>query len=262
MQGFFHYGPLAAGRRLIGAGGGSLSGGAGAARIHEGVVWSNRDRRTLLDKLSGFALGFCMGRAVDGGGRRLLRRRKVARALLACGHHLVTRVRSNGVAYLPPPAPKGPRRGRPALYGMKNQAPGLVLRQKKKFLKAPSPVYGETGVVLRYYTFDLIWRPFGPAGALCLVIHPTRGRLVLLSTDLTLEGLEIIRLYGWRFKNRSQLQAGHPTPSALTPTTSGCRTWTRSGAGDGAQHTHRQFKRLPQHFAANWPLTSATSSWA
>ena len=28
-----------------------------AARIHEGVVWSNRDRRTLLDKLSALLLG-------------------------------------------------------------------------------------------------------------------------------------------------------------------------------------------------------------
>ena len=31
-----------------------------AARIHEGVVWSNRDRRTLLDKLSGLLLA-CPG---------------------------------------------------------------------------------------------------------------------------------------------------------------------------------------------------------
>jgi integrase len=32
------------------------------------------------------------------------------------------------------------------------------------------------------------------------VSHPTRGNLVLLCTDLTLPLLEIIRLYGWRFK--------------------------------------------------------------
>ena len=48
-----------------------------AARIHEGVVWSNRDRRTLLDKLGALLLGFGLGQAVDGRGRRLLRRRQV-----------------------------------------------------------------------------------------------------------------------------------------------------------------------------------------
>ena len=32
------------------------------------------------------------------------------------------------------------------------------------------------------------------------VSHPTRGNVILLCTDLTLHALEIIRLYGWRFK--------------------------------------------------------------
>src|SRR5881628_3614955 len=35
-----------------------------AARIHEGVVWSARDRRTLLDKLSGLLLGLKWTRAL------------------------------------------------------------------------------------------------------------------------------------------------------------------------------------------------------
>src|SRR5271165_4688719 len=170
-----------------------------AARIHEGVVWSNRDRRTLLDKLSTLLLGLAWEEPLTVVADAYYAAGKFARALLAYGHHLVTRVRSNGVAYLPPPAPKGPRRGRPALYGMKTRLRDWF-SGKKKFLKAPSPVYGETGVVLRYYTFDLIWRPLGKLVRFVWVIHPTRGRLVLLCTDLTLEPLDIIRLYGWRFK--------------------------------------------------------------
>ena len=35
-----------------------------AARIHEGVVWSNRDRRTLLDKLGVLLLGLPWEQAV------------------------------------------------------------------------------------------------------------------------------------------------------------------------------------------------------
>ncbi len=33
-----------------------------------------------------------------------------------------------------------------------------------------------------------------------LVDHPTRGRIILLSTDLTMEAQEIILLYSLRFK--------------------------------------------------------------
>ena len=35
-----------------------------AARIHEGVVWSNRDRRTLLDKLATLLVGLPWDQAV------------------------------------------------------------------------------------------------------------------------------------------------------------------------------------------------------
>lgn len=45
-----------AGHRLAGASGRGLSGRAVAARIHEGIVWCARDRRTLLDKLSALLL--------------------------------------------------------------------------------------------------------------------------------------------------------------------------------------------------------------
>jgi hypothetical protein len=60
-----------------------------------------------------------------------------------------------------------------------------------QFTKAPSPVYGEAGVTLRYYTFDLLWHTLGRLVRFVWVIHSTRGRLVLLCTDLTMDPLEI-----------------------------------------------------------------------
>jgi hypothetical protein len=40
-----------------------------------------------------------------------------------------------------------------------------------QFTKAPSPVYGEAGVTLRYYTFDLLWHTLGRMVRFVWVIH-------------------------------------------------------------------------------------------
>ena len=47
---------------------------------------------------------------------------------------------------------------------------------------------------------DLLWRPVGLMVRFVMVIHPTRGRSILMSTDTSLHAIEIIRLYGLRFK--------------------------------------------------------------
>ena len=100
---------------------------------------------------------------------------------------------------------------------------GIGSASKIAFTKAPSPVYGESGVTLRYYTFDLFWRPLGRLVRFVWVIHPSRGRLVLLCTDLTLPPLDIIRLYGWRFKIEVSFKQAIHTLGAYAYI-SGCRT--------------------------------------
>jgi hypothetical protein len=171
-----------------------------AARIHEGIVWSARDRRTLLDKLSRLLLGLEGGGPLTVVADAYYAAAKFARSLLEQGHHLVTRVRSNAVAYFPPPGRRSrPRRGRPRRYGHKTQLRSWF-RYRKQFTRALSPVYGESGITLCYESQDLLWRPLGQLVRFVWVSHPTRGDLILLCTDLTLEPLEIIRLYGWRFK--------------------------------------------------------------
>jgi hypothetical protein len=172
-----------------------------AARIHEGIVWSARDRRTLLDKLSALLLGLHWGSPLTLVADAYYAAAKFARSLLAQGHHLVTRVRSNAVAYFPPSPRRSrkPRRGRRRLYGAKTHLRDWF-RYRQQFAQAPSPVYGESGITLRYLSHDLLWRPLGQLVRFVWVSHPTRGNLILLCTDLSLDALEIIRLYGWRFK--------------------------------------------------------------
>ena len=157
-----------------------------AVRIHEGLVWSNRDKRSLLDKMLGLldilaieAPFYFVADAYYAAG-------KMVSGLLEQGNHLVTRVKSNAVAYAPAPPKKGRKtRGRPKIYGKKTKL---------------SPVYGECNVTLRYRVRDLLWRPAGRLVRFVAVIHPTRGACILMCTDTSLSAVDIIRLYGLRFK--------------------------------------------------------------
>src|ERR1035437_7083707 len=83
---------------------------------------------------------------------------KFIHQLLANGHQLLTRAKSNAVAYLPVPTPELRRRGRPRIYGEKVRLKELA-QDDAAFTSAPSPVYGENNVTLRYRWLDLIWRP-------------------------------------------------------------------------------------------------------
>jgi hypothetical protein len=53
--------------------------------------------------------------------------------------------------------------------------------------EALSPVYGEDKVMLRYRVCDLLWRPAGELVRFVAVIYPTRGPLLLMRTDLSLD---------------------------------------------------------------------------
>ena len=52
----------------------------------------------------------------------------------------------------------------------------------------------------QYRVRDLLWRPAGRLVRFVAVIHPTRGACLLMCTDLSLSAIDIIRLYGLRFK--------------------------------------------------------------
>ena len=170
-----------------------------AVRIHEGVVWSNRDRRTLLDKMLALLGIVDIAEPCYFVADAYYAARKIVTGLLEQNNHLVTRMKSNAVAYTAHQQ-RGPRkRGRPRVYGRKLKLKSL-LEDPKGLQQANSPVYGERQVVIQYKVRDLLWRPAGRLVRFVAVIHPTRGSCLLMCTDTSLAAIEIIRLYGLRFK--------------------------------------------------------------
>ena len=170
-----------------------------AMRIHEGLVWSNRDRRTLLDKMLTLLGIVDIGQAFYFVADAYYASGKIINGLLDQNNHLVTRAKSNAVAYAPHVQHGPKKRGRPRIYAQKISLNSLF-KDKQALHEAPSPVYGEKNVTLQYRTCDLMWRPAARIVRFVAVIHPTRGRCLLMCTATTLSTLEIIRLYGLRFK--------------------------------------------------------------
>ena len=170
-----------------------------ACRIHEGVVFSNRDHRSLLDKLvlmvNALTLTVPFYLVAD----TYYAAATIIRPLLTVGQHLITSVRSNAVAYEAAPPPATIHKGRPRLYGGKIKLKTLFDDQTA-FIEASSPIYGEKNVSLRYRLVELYWKPAGHLVRFVLVIHPDRGRKILLSTDRSLAALQIIEIFGVRFK--------------------------------------------------------------
>jgi hypothetical protein len=170
------------------------------ARIHEGLVFTNRDKRTLPRKFLSLVESLGISEPVYLVADAYYACRTIALGLAASGSHLLSRLRKNAVAYLPVPTVEGKRkRGRPRLYGLKIGLSSLF-DTLEGWTEAQSPVYGENAVRIRYLSIDLIWRPIRRLARFVLVEHPHRGRIMLLCTDLTLAPIEIIRLYGLRFK--------------------------------------------------------------
>src|SRR4029077_7463285 len=104
------------------------------------------------------------------------------------------------VAYAPAPRKKGRKTsGRPKTYGKRIKLKSL-LANIKSMQQVASPVYGERNVTLCYRVCDLLWRPAGRLVGFVGVVHPHRGLCFPIGTAPSLSAIDIIRLYGLRFK--------------------------------------------------------------
>jgi hypothetical protein len=88
-----------------------------AVRIHEGLVWSNRDRRPLLDKMLALLSIAAVEQPFYFVADADYAAHNIVAGLLKQNNHLLTRMKSNAVAYTTYQQ-QGPRkRGRPRVYG-------------------------------------------------------------------------------------------------------------------------------------------------
>jgi hypothetical protein len=168
-------------------------------RIHEGIVFSNRQTKSLLDKMIDLVRSLTIPMPFYLALDAYYASQGIVHGLLYSGNHLITQVRKNAVAYWPAPPNSEKRRGRKRKYGAKVKLKTLF-QDLSNFLEATSPAYGETQVTIRYRTLDLLWRPVGITVRFLLVIHPQHGWKIFLTTDLSLPPLDILRIYGFRFK--------------------------------------------------------------
>ena len=111
--------------------------------------------------------------------------------------HVVTRAKSNVVAYKDPP-PKTGRPGRPRKYGAKLCLMGLFESMAEQFEQTTITLYGQCKDV-SFLCMDLIWRPIGEKVRFVLVLDGSE-RFILMCSDLDLLPYDIIRAYSYRFK--------------------------------------------------------------
>lgn len=172
-----------------------------SARIHEGLVFSNRDHRTLLDKMNAMV---ALTMATERQKFLLVADAYYSSAALLDSMSdqdgaMLVRVRNNVVGYMPAEVSKSPSRGRPKKYGDHVQIFDLFETKAADFQTIPSPIRDEEGIETQYLVVDLLWKQLKSKVRFILSKHPTRGKCILMTNDWGLPPADAIRIYHARF---------------------------------------------------------------
>jgi len=155
-----------------------------AAMAVDATSFLNEKCLIVLDAYFSVGPVFCiLKQAIGAGGERLI--------------HIVTRAKSNVVAYEEPP-PKNGKRGRPRRYGCKRQLGSMFEEAQDCFKSTAIELYGQRKPI-SYLCLDLIWKPVQEKVRFVLV-RDGKEQFVLMCSDLTLAAPDIILAYGYRFK--------------------------------------------------------------
>ncbi len=113
--------------------------------------------------------------------------------------HMITKAKCSAVAYGPAPARKPGQKGRPCKKGGKVKLMDMFRDRQQEFRTAEAIMYGKKQAV-SYYCVDLLWGQ-GLYKKLRFVLVEYNGtKNILVSTDLTLDPVEIIEAYCRRFR--------------------------------------------------------------
>ncbi len=222
-----------------------------SARIHEGLIFSNRDHRTLLDKMNAMITS-TLGREKQGFllvADAYYSSAALLDSMAAQNGSMLVRVRNNAVGYLPAAPSNRPTRGRPRKYGKRVAIFDLFKARSNEFETIPSPIRDEKGVMTRYLVIDLLWKQLKEKVRFILSDHPTRGQCILMTNDWNLRPEEAIRLYHARFGIEMSFKA-------LVHTVGGFdyHFWMKDmdelKRGDGDQHLHRKDEKYREKVRA------------
>ncbi len=112
--------------------------------------------------------------------------------------HILARAKKNYVAYAPPQPQDQRAVGRPRKYGDPIKLKEVFETHKAQFGKASCEVYGHVETI-SYLVLNLVWKPIKAPLRFVFAIT-SRGPMVLMWSDLGLDPLMAITLYGARVR--------------------------------------------------------------
>lgn len=166
-----------------------------------GIRFTPKDKRTCLDHSNKAILGLqeAFGEPIIIVADALYCVRSFAWELYQKGVHTISRIKGNGIAYEEPNSSDYKGRGRRPKYGKKVELRKLFSNMTS-FIKEHSPIPGEENVELKYLQLLLIPKWFDEVAKFVLVSHPTRGKIVLFSSNPDLSWSEVYLACYYRFQ--------------------------------------------------------------